>query len=60
MRKFKYKTIKLQEEINDPRLNVFGSKGWELCGVHQDNWGYIYYFKKEISNKKVSDGESDI
>ena len=57
MRKFKYKTIKSQTEITDSKLNVLGSKGWELCGVHQDNYGYIYYIKKEIDRKN---GQSDI
>lgn len=60
MKKFKYKTIKTQTEVNDAKLNVFGSKGWELCGTHQDTWGYIYYFKKEIIRKVVKDGEGDI
>lgn len=60
MRKFKYKTVKLQQEIPDSKLNVLGGQGWELCGVHQDNWGFVYYLKKEITKKKVDNGESNI
>ena len=50
MKKFKYKTIKTQTEIADSKLNVLGKQGWELCGVHQDAYGYIYYIKKEIES----------
>ena len=60
MRKFKYKTVKIKTEITDSKLNVLGSKGWELCGVHQDEYMYIYYLKKEITKKIVKDGEGDI
>lgn len=51
MKKFKYKILKTQQEIGESKLNALGSKGWELCGFHMDNWGYIYYIKKEIESK---------
>ena len=57
MKKFKYKTIKTDREVKDIQLNQLGARGWELCGVHMSEWGYIYYLKKEIVKK---DGESNI
>lgn len=47
MKTYRYKVVKTQTEIKEGKLNLFGQRGWELCGTHQDEWGYIYYFKKE-------------
>lgn len=47
MKTYSYKVVKTQREVDEAKLNAFGRKGWELCGTHQDEWGYIYYFKKE-------------
>ena len=48
MKTFTYKTIKIEKEIDDSKLNLFGRKGWELCGVSSNEFHYIYYFKKEL------------
>ena len=52
MKKFKYKTVKTQTEITDAKLNILGKQGWELCGVHIDNYGYTYYIKKELTKNE--------
>ena len=26
-------------------------QGWELCGTVHDTYGYVYYFKKESTEK---------
>lgn len=57
MKKFKYKIVKTQTEIPESKLNILGGQGWELCGVFQDIYGFIYYIKKEIEK---SDGKSNI
>lgn len=48
MKTYEYKVIKTPKEIGEQKLNQFGRRGWELCSSHQDEFGYIYYFKKEI------------
>lgn len=48
MKTYKYKIIKTDTEIGEPRLNALGKQGWELCGVNCDTYGYTYYIKKEI------------
>lgn len=49
MKRFSYKVIKTITEIPISKLNALGMRGWELCSVTCDNYGYTYYIKKETS-----------
>ena len=49
MKVFKYKVVKTPKEINEPKLNEFGRRGYELVSVTSDEFGYTYYFKTEAS-----------
>ena len=44
---YRYKIIKHPRSLDEAKLNEFGRRGWELCGVHEDEFGYKYYFKLE-------------
>lgn len=48
MKKYKYKIIRQPLELSEGKFNLLGSQGWELCGVINDNFGCVYYMKKEI------------
>lgn len=48
MKAFKYKVIKTTTELNETKLNGLGRGGLELTGVTTNEYGYTYYFKKEI------------
>ena len=47
MKTYTYKIIRTQNEIDSAKLNQFGRRGWELCSVIINEWGYLYHFKKE-------------
>ena len=47
MKTYKYKVVKTNKEVGEEKLNLLGRKGWVLCAANNDNFGYIYYFKKE-------------
>ena len=49
METYKYKIVKTIKILDEARLNVVGRAGWQLCGVTQDEYGYVYYLKKKES-----------
>lgn len=53
MERFTYKVIKHTSEIPEAKLNALGKKGWELCGVIYDTYGYTYYIKKKNGENNV-------
>ena len=50
MNVYKYKTIKTRTSLEDAKLCEFGRRGYELCGVLCDEYGYTYYFKVLVEN----------
>lgn len=44
---YSYKIITSPTEIGEPKLNALGRRGYELCGVVSNDFGYMYYFKKK-------------
>lgn len=49
MEVYKYKVFKSVKSLDETKLNQVGRAGWQLCGVTQDEYGYIYYLKKKES-----------
>ena len=49
METYKYKIVKTVKVLDEGRLNTVGRAGWQLCGVTQDEYGYVYYLKKKES-----------
>ena len=47
MEKYKYKIVKTVKVLEEAKLNAVGRAGWEMCGVTQDEYGYVYYLKKK-------------
>ena len=46
MEVYKYKVFKSVKSLDETKLNQVGRAGWQLCGVTQDEYGYVYYLKK--------------
>ena len=46
MEVYKYKIVKTVKVLDEGKLNTVGRAGWQLCGVTQDEYGYVYYLKK--------------
>ena len=49
MKPNKYKVFKSVKSLDETKLNQVGRAGWQLCGVTQDEYGYVYYLKKKES-----------
>ena len=49
MEVYKYKVFKSVKALDETKLNQVGRAGWQLCGVTQDEYGYVYYLKKKES-----------
>jgi hypothetical protein len=49
MEVYKYKIFKSVKPLDEGKLNGVGRAGWQLCGVTQDMYGYVYYLKKKES-----------
>lgn len=49
METYKYKIVKTIRILDEAKLNTVGRAGWQLCGVTQDEYGYVYYLKKKES-----------
>lgn len=49
MEVYKYKVFKSVKALDEAKLNQVGRAGWQLCGVTQDEYGYVYYLKKKES-----------
>lgn len=49
MKIYRYKRIKSAKQLDETKLNEFGRKGYEMCGLTDDEFGYTYYFKIEQS-----------
>lgn len=47
MEVYKYKIFKSVKPLDEGKLNGVGRAGWQLCGVTQDEYGYVYYLKKK-------------
>lgn len=47
MATYKYKVVRTVKTLDEPKLNAVGRSGWELCGVVQTEFDYIYYLKKK-------------
>ena len=47
METYKYKIVKTIKVLDEAQLNKVGRAGWQLCGVTQDEYGYVYYLKKK-------------
>ena len=47
MEVYKYKVVKSVKILDEAKLNAVGRAGWQLCGVVQDIYGYVYYLKKK-------------
>ena len=47
METYKYKIVKTIKVLDEAKLNAVGRAGWQLCGVTQDEYGYVYYLKKK-------------
>ena len=41
--------VKSVKALDETKLNQVGRAGWQLCGVTQDEYGYVYYLKKKES-----------
>jgi hypothetical protein len=44
---YKYKMVRSVKTLDESKLNVVGRAGWELCGIIQTEFDYIYYLKKQ-------------
>lgn len=44
---YKYKVVRSVKTLDESKLNQVGRAGWELCGVIQTEFDYIYYLKKQ-------------
>ena len=49
MEVYKYKVVRTIKTLDESKLNVVGRAGWQLCGVIQTEYEYIYYLKKKES-----------
>lgn len=49
MEKYKYKVVKSIKALEEAKLNAVGRAGWQLCGIIQTEYEYIYYLKKRES-----------
>jgi hypothetical protein len=49
MEVYKYKVVRSIKALDEAKLNAVGRGGWQLCGVTQDEYGYVYYLKKKES-----------
>jgi hypothetical protein len=49
MESYKYKVVESKKILDETKLNTIGRVGWQLCGVIQDMYGYVYYLKKKES-----------
>lgn len=47
MEVYKYKVVKSIKTLDEAKLNAVGRAGWQLCGVIQTEYEYIYYLKKK-------------
>lgn len=52
MKKFEYEVRNEMDKISFDQLNRYGEDGWELCGILEDGYYIIYYFKREIIEEK--------
>lgn len=51
MKIYRYKRVKSTKQLDETKLNEFGRRGFELCGITEDDHGYTYYFKIEQENQ---------
>ena len=49
MEKYKYKVVKSIKALEEAKLNTVGRAGWQLWGIIQTEYEYIYYLKKRES-----------
>ena len=49
MNNYKYKVVRSIKVLDEAKLNAVGRAGWELCGIIQTDYDYIYYLKKKES-----------
>lgn len=49
MEVYKYKVVKSIKALEEAKLNTVGRAGWQLCGIIQTEYEYIYYLKKRES-----------
>ena len=47
MKIYRYKRVKSTKQLDETKLNEFGRRGYELCGITDGEYGYTYYFKIE-------------
>lgn len=47
MKTYRYKVVKTVKAMTESQLGEFGRRGYEMTGVTADEFGYVYYFKKE-------------
>lgn len=46
MEVYKYKVVRSTKIFDDGKMNAVGRAGWELCGIIQTDYDYVYYLKK--------------
>ena len=51
MKKIEYEIRNEMDKISFDQLNRYGQEGWELCGIIEDGYYIIYYFKREITKE---------
>jgi hypothetical protein len=49
MEVYKYKIFKSEKPLDEGKLNAVGRAGWQLCGVIENEYWYVYYLKKKES-----------
>lgn len=52
MKLYRYKRVRSAKQLDETKLNEFGRRGYELCGVVDDEYGFTYYFKIEMKSNE--------
>ena len=49
MEVYKCKVVRSIKTLDEAKLNAVGRAGWQLCGIIQTEYEYIYHLKKRES-----------